>query len=142
MKQGGRGCAGWIRLERQALFGLRDCALLVVLLPKKSCMLTLSLLAVACCSGVCVCWKCSHLVVWPAALSQLPGGGVFRRLSQEVERAAAERHGGIKVYQLQVCARLSAGCRGLASGCNMHLRELTMIVPPQRKLLIQRCLLV
>lgn len=37
-----------------------------------------------------------------AALAQLPGGSVFRRLSQEVEAAAAERHGGIKVYQLQV----------------------------------------
>lgn len=37
-----------------------------------------------------------------AALAQLPGGTVFRRLSQEVEAAAAERHGGIKVYQLQV----------------------------------------
>jgi hypothetical protein len=35
-------------------------------------------------------------------LAQLPGGSVFRRLSQEVEAAAAERHGGIKVYQLQV----------------------------------------
>jgi len=37
-----------------------------------------------------------------SALAQLPGGGVFRRLSEEVEAAAAERHGGVKVYQLQV----------------------------------------
>jgi hypothetical protein len=43
------------------------------------------------------------VVLLPAALAQLPGGSVFRRLSQEVEAAAAERQGGIKVYQLQVC---------------------------------------
>lgn len=37
-----------------------------------------------------------------AAAASWPGGGVFRRLGQEVEAAAVAQHGGTKVYQLQV----------------------------------------
>lgn len=57
----------------------------------------------------------SGVVLPPAALAQLPGGSVFRRLSQEVEAAAAERQGGIKVYQLQVrtCSSLLRGTSSL-----------------------------
>uniref|UniRef100_A0A383VL51 Uncharacterized protein n=1 Tax=Tetradesmus obliquus TaxID=3088 RepID=A0A383VL51_TETOB len=36
-----------------------------------------------------------------AAAASWPGGGVFRRLGQEVEAAAVAQHGGTKVYQLQ-----------------------------------------
>ncbi|KAF8064640.1 FPS1 [Scenedesmus sp. PABB004] len=45
-----------------------------------------------------------------AAAAGWPGGGVFRRLSQEVEAAAVAKHGGAKVYQLlPLFVPLSAG---------------------------------
>lgn len=63
------------------------------------------------------------------------GGAVFRRLSQEVEAKATAHHGGAKVYQLQVCRRLTdpytalippsvipvSACPTIASGMGSHV---------------------
>jgi hypothetical protein len=85
-----------------------------------ACVVTVSVLPLKTVSLVCGC---------VTALAQLPGGSVFRRLSQEVEAAAAERHGGIKVYQLQVrhhtvpSAAADSTSLPVVDDRQMHLRE-------------------
>jgi hypothetical protein len=67
-----------------------------------------------------------HLLQHLAATSARPGAGLFRRLAQDLEAAAAERHGGATVWAMQPLFVSRAAAPGAREAARLVSRALVL----------------